>query len=229
MNRLRRWLLAGLLWVAWIQTAGAAGGTVVIWDFDNNTVGPMHTIQAAEPLSRLLPEVLLAHLSKLPDVTVVERVRLREILEELKLGTSQLSSEETRLRLGKILGARNMVFGEFVLLAGMVRADIRLVEVETGRILISEPIFGTEQSIIDGTQVSAENLARQIAPTQGQSGPVTHFPADAWSLYNQGLVLMDRKSFDAAADSFHQLLKRHPGFSPAQRQLMLALERAARN
>lgn len=229
MKRFLGGLLIGLSWAVWAQSALAAGSTVVVWDFDNNTVGPMHTIQAAEPLSRLLPEVLLANLSKLPEVSVVERVRLREILEELKLGTSQLSSEETRLRLGRILGARNMVFGEYVLLAGMVRADIRLVEVETARILLSEPIFGDERSIIDGTQSSAEKIARQLAPAQQLATPAAHYPSEAWSQFNQGLAAMDQKAFDAAVDAFRQLLTRYPDFMPAQRQLVLALERAARN
>lgn len=229
MIRFLSGLLGCLFWVVATQTASAAGNTVVVWDFDNNTVGPLKTIQAAEPLSRLLPEVLLANLSRLPEVSVVERLRLREILEELKLGASDLSSDETRLRLGKILGAKKMVFGEYVLLAGMVRADIRLVEVETARILLSEPIFGDEQTIFEGTQASAEKIARHIAPSTQETSTVGHFPAEAWSLFNQGLASMDRKAFDEAVEAFRQLLGRYPDFSPAERQLVTALERAARH
>ncbi len=67
--------------------------------------------------------------------TVVERERLLLALEELHIGTSTLADEQTRLRIGKMVGARFMVFGGYVILGGGMRLDLRLVEVESGRIL----------------------------------------------------------------------------------------------
>ncbi len=217
-----------LAWVLWI-TPGRAGNTVVVWDFENNTVGPMRDIQAAEPLARILPEVLLSNLGRHPEIPILERVRLREILEELKLGTSGLSDEETRLRLGRIFGAKAMVFGEYVTLAGLVRADIRLVEVETGKILFSEPLLGDEGTVLDGTQACADKIARFLLDDAGSPDAGKRFPADLWNLYNKGLQHMDRKEFELAIDVFKNLLVRHPDFKPAERQLKLSLERLARH
>jgi curli biogenesis system outer membrane secretion channel CsgG len=66
---------------------------------------------------------------------VVERQRLLALLEELHLGSTALVDESTRLRLGRICGARWMVFGGFQTIGGQVRMDLRLVEVETGKVL----------------------------------------------------------------------------------------------
>jgi len=65
---------------------------------------------------------------------VVERKRLVLALEELRLGTTSLVDEATRLRLGKIVGARWMIFGGYMVVAGKMRLDLRLVEVETGKV-----------------------------------------------------------------------------------------------
>ncbi len=43
--------------------------------------------------------------------------------------------EATRLKIGRIMGARFMVFGGYFVHGEMMRLDLRLVEVETGRIV----------------------------------------------------------------------------------------------
>jgi len=66
---------------------------------------------------------------------VVERQRLLFLLEELHLGSGVLADESTRLRLGRLCGARWMVFGGYQTIGGQARVDLRLVEVETGKVL----------------------------------------------------------------------------------------------
>jgi curli biogenesis system outer membrane secretion channel CsgG len=73
-------------------------------------------------------------LRKKENVTLVERERLVRILEELHLGTTAVVDEATRLKLGKMAGARWMVFGGYQVIADQMRLDLRLVEVETGRV-----------------------------------------------------------------------------------------------
>ena len=57
------------------------------------------------------------------------------VLEELNLGTSGLISESTRLEIGRIIGARSMVFGSYIVINNIMRMDLRKVEVETGLVL----------------------------------------------------------------------------------------------
>lgn len=201
--------------------------TLVLWDFDNNTVGPMEAIQGVEHLSRVLPEALLARLTQIPGLRVVERVRLREILEEQKLGASAVADQDARLKLGRILGAQAMVFGEYIALGPVIRADVRLVDVSTSQILLSEGITGTEEDLLADIQTLAANIATRKGRHAAAQGGAT-FPPEAWQLYESGLRQMDEKRFDAAIETFKELLAQHPGFAPAERQIGLALERLAR-
>jgi len=66
---------------------------------------------------------------------VVEREQLVLALRELNLGSSSLADESTRLRIGQLVGARMMIFGAYQVIGDQMRLDLRMVEVETGRIL----------------------------------------------------------------------------------------------
>jgi TolB-like protein len=216
------------LFACFLAFSARAESTLVLWDFDNNTVGTLEAIQGVEHLSRVLPEALLAKLSRTPGLRLVERVRLRELLDEQKLGTSTVADQDARLKLGRILGAGSMIFGEYIALGPVIRVDVRLVDTATSQILLSEPLTGAEEELL----ADIDNLAGLIARRQGaqyttgQGG--TPFPPQAWALYESGLRQMDEKQFEAAVETFKQLLGQHPGFAPAERQIGLALERLAR-
>lgn len=222
-----RRILVALATVLFMLPAQGAD-TLVLWDFDNNTIGPMEAIQNVEHLSRVLPEALTAKLSQNPGLRIVERLHLRELLEEQKLGASDITDQSARLRLGKILGASNMIFGEYIALGPVIRMDVRLVDVATSQILLSEPITGSEDDLLEGMDTLAALIVEKYGQhyAKGQGG--TPVPTEAWITYATGLRQMDEKQFDAAIDTFKQLLGQYPGFAPAERQIGLALERLAR-
>lgn len=102
---------------------------VAVWDLED--VGPLP--KAAPVLGELLSSEILETIKQKGTYTVVERERLRLVLEELKLGTTALVDESTRLRLGKLVGATLMVFGGYQAIGDTVRLDVRLIEVESGK------------------------------------------------------------------------------------------------
>ncbi|MBI5329591.1 MAG: hypothetical protein HZB71_03155 [Betaproteobacteria bacterium] len=226
MGWLRRFLAAALFCLAHGQ-ALAAPQTLAIWDFDNNTPGAMGVIQSVEHLRRVLPEMLLARLVQAPGLKVVERVRLREALEEQKLGSSVLAEQDSRVRLGRILGAKRMVFGDFTLFGGVLRVDVRVVDVETSQVLMSEPINGQIADVLENMLYMADLIAMNLETKLGDAGSVGADPV-VWAEYDKGLVQMDARRFDLAVDTFKALLTKHPDFTPAERQIKLALERLAR-
>lgn len=97
----------------------------------------------------------------------VERERLLLALEELSLGTSDLVDEETRLRLGRMVGARLMVFGSYLLLDQTMRVDLRLVEVETGRTMGAEGRTFSYSGLPDALQ-RVKLLARHLISIHGK-------------------------------------------------------------
>jgi len=105
--------------------------TVAVWDiedlsFDGSTRADLGMVFSAEIIEALKNQ---AHYE------VVERQRLLQVLEELNLGSSELADENTRLHIGRIAGATQMVFGGYQIIGNAMRIDLRLVDVSTGKIM----------------------------------------------------------------------------------------------
>lgn len=103
---------------------------VAVWDLEDVSPGAAGEQGIGEVLALRIVEIARAR-----GISVVERQKLLLAVEELQIGSSALADESTRLRLGKITGARLMVFGGYLAVGNRVRMDLRLVDVETGKIL----------------------------------------------------------------------------------------------
>ena len=131
--------------------------TIAVWDLDDLSPSKAARSNLGELLSNQIIEVL----KKRETYKVIERERLLLALEELRLGTTFLVDETTRLRLGQLIGARWMIFGGYQVIGGNMRIDLRLVEVETGKITKAVQKMvpaGNVQGWMDATQKAAEGL-----------------------------------------------------------------------
>lgn len=107
------------------------GTAVAVWDFENLSMpgqGPMD-------LGELLTAKAAEAIQERGAYEVVERQRLEMVLKELNLGSSDLADEQARLNLGRLTGAKLMIFGAYQVISSHMRLDLRLVESETGRIV----------------------------------------------------------------------------------------------
>jgi len=114
-----------------VQTT-TAPVTIAVWDFED--LSPYKTAKYSF-YSTVLADACIEKLKEIKGVEAVERSRLLQVLEEQALGSSELADESTRLRLGKLLGAKRMIFGTYQVIGGQVRIDMRLVDVETSKVL----------------------------------------------------------------------------------------------
>ncbi|NVN91265.1 MAG: hypothetical protein HXX11_11780 [Desulfuromonadales bacterium] len=105
------------------------GRGLAVWDLEDLSPGGSRL-----DIGELLSARVVVALKRRGDYTLVERTRLVRVLEELRIGSSSLVDEQTRLRVGKLAGARFMVFGGYMVIGGKMRLDLRLVEVETGKV-----------------------------------------------------------------------------------------------
>ncbi len=104
--------------------------SIAVWNLEN--IGPDDSSHAE--WGELLSSGVLQVFEASESYSIVEREQLLLALEELHLGTSALADESTRLRLGRMAGARWMVFGTYMVVGDTLRLDLRREEVETGRI-----------------------------------------------------------------------------------------------
>lgn len=123
------WLLLCCISCAAVPDSVEQRATVAVWDLENVSPG-----RSGVDVGEVLASQVIGVLQRKGEYTVVERTRLVRVLEELRLGSSDLADQQTRLRVGRLLGARYMVFGGYQIIGGQMRLDLRLVEVETGKI-----------------------------------------------------------------------------------------------
>lgn len=108
--------------------------SVTVWAPEpGGLTAPADTPFLAEMAPALAAEIM-AVFSEAETYTLVEREKLLLVLEELNLGSSELVSPDTRLEIGRLVGAKWMVFSVYQVFRGTFRLDLRRVAVETGQV-----------------------------------------------------------------------------------------------
>lgn len=130
---------------------------IAVWDLEDLSPGGGERPELASILTGKVMEGMAAN----PDVLLVERQKLLLALEELQIGSSQLADENTRLRIGRLAGAREMIFGAYQIIAGQIRIDLRLVDVETGRVEATTEVTETS-SALDAWLRAAQQAGRAL-------------------------------------------------------------------
>ena len=175
-------------------------------------------------LRKGLAQMLISDLSTLDGVRLVERDRLEEILAELKLQQSGKIDASTAAKVGKLLGARYMVLGGYFDLMDTLRADARVVEVETGKVLQSTGATGKPQDFLGVEQTLSDGI-RKILATKATAAAVTAVlppkpPAQLKTKtalrYSRALDAKDRGDKATAKKELAAVVKEQPDFRLAR-------------
>jgi TolB-like protein len=227
----RRTAWAGALALALLPVAAGAQAAplpaVVVWDFENQTPGVTTPGDRSDFLKRSLSENLTVTLLQVAGLPVVERQRLKDLLAEQKLTAGALADEDTRLRLGKIIGAQRMVFGGYFVLGDAVQVHVRVIDTATSRVLFSDEAATPLAQVMAQVAPMNQRLAAALGGAAAAAGPRAHAP-ETWQAYDHALALADAGDFDAAVQALQGLLARDKNFVPAERQLIALLDRMAR-
>jgi TolB-like protein len=134
---------------------GTGKPTVAVLYFNNGAL-----IGGADyaPLSKGMADMLITELARNPDITVIERDRLQELLEEQDLAVSGRVDQATAVRIGKLLGAQHMITGGFVIdPKEKIRIDVRSFKVETSEVEYVESVLGKSEDLLElVTQLGAK-------------------------------------------------------------------------
>ncbi len=143
-----------------VLMAACAGGVadragqsnaIAVWSVEN-----LWSRTDRPDMSELFSDEIIRAVNKTGRYRAVERKSLQLALQELNLGSSSLADESTRLRLGKIAGAHWMIFGGYFAAGERMRVDLRLVEVETGRVIKAAERSTASQDVNDWLQAVRE-------------------------------------------------------------------------
>jgi TolB-like protein len=190
--------------------------TIAVLYFDNGAIG-----RAAEfePLRKAMADVLITELSQNPNLRVVERDRLQALLEEQDLSGSKHIDKETAVRVGKLVGAHHMIFGDFVVdLRGAMRIDARAVDVETSEIEHTETVTDQADNLLKLLPALADKLnsglklppmpdrrVRDLNQTAPRSGDLRYLIT-----YARAMDAQDNREKDRAVALYREFLQSSP-------------------
>ncbi|MGH7470463.1 MAG: CsgG/HfaB family protein [Longimicrobiales bacterium] len=179
----------------------------------------------SEGLDRLaigLQQLLLNHFLQNPSIRVVERLRIKELMDEQGLTQAGRVDPQTAARIGKLIGARYMVLGGYSELPDM-QVTARIVDTETSEILFSRRVSGKRDKLMSmlndlGTQIEQGIRGLPPLPAAVREARRTQesLPAEVGFLYSQALAAADGGMKDVAIDLYQQITQRFPQFTPAR-------------
>jgi tetratricopeptide (TPR) repeat protein len=204
---------------ATITSGQADDQTIAVTTFKNlgsNQLGPLGKGMAA---------MLISDLSQVPDLQVVDRIRLQALLEEMALGTSGLVDKQTAPQVGRLLKAKHVTTGS-------------LTDLESINMMIASVVMDTDQQTSIGSQQAQGGLAQfydlekkiacQIIEDIGRDCRTV--PAGfkkihtrsmpALVAYSRGLDDFDQERYVEARAMFQKSLEEDPQFELAEDALM---------
>jgi tetratricopeptide (TPR) repeat protein len=176
-----------------------------------------------KPIERGFAELVTTDLSRVSRLTVVERMRLQALLDEIALQQSTGTAEGTGVRAGRVLGVGRMVGGSIDQQGDQLRASATVTSVATTQIgapaqdaRALDELFTMEKNIVFGL-LNAMN----ITPTTAERNAIEQRPTRslaAFLAFSRGLELEDQGRFDDASRFFDNAVRLDPAFGSAQQK-----------
>lgn len=182
------------------------------------------------PLGKGMAEMLITDLSVSDAIRLVERARLREVLNELALQKSPFVDQTSAAKLGRGLGAELIVTGQIFSEAGALRADVRAIDVESGAIAWAGKVAGRREEIFELERKLAievlGGLGAKLSPIAGkQLGKQGTKSFDALLHYGAALDAEDRGAREEIKKELSLALKSDPEFGRVKDRLSALEER----
>ena len=162
-----------------------------------------------------LAAMIISDLAKIKSIKVVERVRLQALLEEMKLGQTGIVDPKTAPRVGKLLGAENIIVGS--LSSGSIRAATTLASTGKGTVKGSSAVSVDKDKFFELPAVIARDTAKimELALTDAESRAIgiPHTKVyNAVVYFGKALDALDAGKWKDAKDFFNMALKEDPAF-----------------
>ena len=165
-----------------------------------------------------LAAMVITDLSKIKLLKIVERMRLQALLAEMKLGQTGIVDQNTAPRVGKLLGAENLIVGNLTL--GSINATISLTSSETGQIKGTSSVTVEQEKFYELPIAIVKDIAGilsiKLTPEESKAIGIPHTTVyNAFIYYGQALDALDAGNWEAAKDLFAKAVKEDPKFDMA--------------
>jgi TolB-like protein len=193
--------------------------TVAVLEFENSSKK-----EDMESLRKGLRDMMMTDLSQVSSIKMVERGRLQDLLQEMKLAEGQFIDPATAAKLGKGLAATAVLTGSYLAIGDNIRIDARMVKVETGEVMMAEQVSGSQPDFFTLQKVLAEKMVERLevnATPQEQLAlrrPQTaNF--DAFTAYSRGVLALEKGDKNRARKELTVAVQKDASFKLASTAL----------
>jgi TolB-like protein len=168
-----------------------------------------------------IPATLASELSEHPELRLVDRNQAAQALQGQGLGPNARVDAATAAKVGKQVGARYAVTGNFADFYGKFRLDARIVDTDNGQIMKvvsnDDPKLQDRADLFRIIQMVAH---RVLAETTGQaprgSAEPAVVPTEALSQYSLGLLYESQGDKAKAGEHYQRALSAFPDYPDAR-------------
>ena len=201
--------------------------TVAILNFQSNTGDA--SIDAM--LSTGSAETIISDLSLIQEITVVERTRIVEVMKEIELGMTGIIDDETAQQAGKLMGVQYILMGHWQKFADQFRVNARLVEVETGNIVVSIKETGNVNSVFDLQDSISEQILSNLQITISESDKAKirkreTVSIEAYKEFSRGLTEYDKGNKTETNYHMQKALEYDPDYAKPKEYIWVAASSA---
>lgn len=182
-------------------------------------------VQGQDPalpaIQKALTAMTISDLAQIKGVSVIERVRMQALLDEMKLGQSGAVDAATAPKAGKLLGADNLVVGNVNDPAGKVGVVSSTASATRGAVVGSFSVsqgkdkFYELQKDVVANILKVNNIKLDAETTNTVLKEYHTRSYQAVVYFGQGLEAQDRGDYQASKDYFALAVREDPNFKLA--------------
>jgi tetratricopeptide (TPR) repeat protein len=167
---------------------------------------------------KALTAMVITDLSKIKSLKIVERVRMQALLQEMRLGQTGIVDQNTAPRVGKLLGAENLIVGNLSL--GSIQAITSLTSAGTGIVKGTASAAVDQEQFYELPMIIVQDVAKILGITltmeEKKAVGVPHTTVyKAFVYFGEALDAMDAGNWKKAKDLFDMAVKEDPRFDMA--------------
>ncbi len=193
--------------------------SVAVMTFENQTGDKSY-----DYLGKAIPNLLITSLEQSRDLSVITWERMRDLLKQMGRDEASVIDADLGFELCRREGVATIVLGSYVKAGDMFATDVKVLDVESKRLLKSAGSRGDGLRSILDRQIG--ELSREIVRGVGLSGPKvaargaaiaerTTSSMKAYDLYLKGTELFERFYYGPALEALEQAVELDPEFAVA--------------
>jgi TolB-like protein len=169
-----------------------------------------------------IPATLVSELQGHPQLRMADEKRVAQTLKGENLGANARVDAATAAKVGRDIGARYAVTGNFADFYGKFRLDARIIDTESGQIIKvvsnDDPRLQDRADLYRIIQIVAHGVLGVATdkPLRDDAGEGENIPTEALSQYSLGLLYENQGDKSKAGEHYQRALTAYPGYRDAR-------------